>query len=332
MIDERLYEADEPVGTDVNLKDYSNSQYFLEVEVGTPGQKVQVALDTTTSDFWVESSKCWSTHCWFKHTFKGKKSSTYHKGSQDFAIKFLNNKVTGHVSTDKVKVGNVEATMDFGEITKVHHKMFDDKKAVGVLGLGYDSLSVDTLKSFMDDASVDDKSFSIYLHHDDKSYFVIPGMDTENWGVINTHKVAEKKYWALNIDYVQQGNGRMILADDYLVVLDSSTSNISGPEAIMSQLVDGIDVKDDCSNLSTLPDLVFGLNGIAYSVPASSYVSKTKKGTFKKKDHCELSVQKKSALGDKYIVLGDQFLMNYPAHFNLNDNTVSFMENLSGMW
>jgi hypothetical protein len=36
---------------------------------------------------------------------------------------------------------------------------------------------------------------------------VIPGMDSANWAAIDTHKVVEKKYWGLDIDYVQQGSG-----------------------------------------------------------------------------------------------------------------------------
>jgi hypothetical protein len=120
--------------------------------------------------------------------------------------------------------------MKFGEITKVDRKLFEDKKAVGVLGLAYDSLSVDNLHTFMDNADSSDKSFSVYLHKEsEKSYMVVPGIDSSNWGVIDTHKVAEQKFWALQIDYVRQGTQPLVNVDGHLVVLDTSAPVISGP-------------------------------------------------------------------------------------------------------
>mmetsp|Transcript_34718 Transcript_34718/g.53277 ORF Transcript_34718/g.53277 Transcript_34718/m.53277 type:complete len:371 (-) Transcript_34718:66-1178(-) len=314
---------------DVSLKDFSDAQYYLDLHVGTPGQKIEAAIDTMGSDTWVESSSCHSTHCWFKKDYKHKKSKTYKSDGQSFKIYFGENKVQGHVSQDIIDVGGVQAEMKFGEITKVRHRMFKDKKATGVLGLGYDALSVDGLQSFMDLAQVDDRSFSIYLHQDeDKSYFVVPGMDTANWGVIDTHNVAEEKYWALNVDYVKQSTGKPILAYKNKIVLDSSTSLIAGPEAIMNPLMSGIDIKKDCSNFESLPDLVFSIDGIEYSVPASSYVLKEKKN--KKKSKCSSKVQTHNLIDGDYIVLGDPFLRHYPAHFNLATNTIQFMKPNAG--
>jgi len=67
----------------------------------------------------------------------------------------------------------------------------------GILGLAYDSISVDGLKTFMDLNTLTDKSFSMYLHSNpDKSYMIIPGMD-DKYEVLHKHNVAEEKYWAL---------------------------------------------------------------------------------------------------------------------------------------
>lgn len=62
----------------------------------------------------------------------------------------------------------------------------------GIMGLGYDTIAVDGLKTWMDINSLKDKSFSMYLHSNpDKSYMVIPGMDSKNFETIQKHKVAE---------------------------------------------------------------------------------------------------------------------------------------------
>ena len=52
----------------------------------------------------------------------------------------------------------------------------------------------------MDGADLTDKSFSFYLHSNpEKSYMVIPGMDTEGYTTIEKHNVVEQKYWALQL-------------------------------------------------------------------------------------------------------------------------------------
>jgi len=310
-------------GTHVKVNDYQDSQYFVELHIGTPAQKFEVVPDTASSNVWVYSKSCWSTPCWSKSLYNSKKSSTYKKDGQSFAIAFGDKQVSGKVSEDVVEIGGVKSTMKFAEVTKVPKNVFLDSKATGVLGLAYDDLSVNKLSTYLDNADVEDKSFSIYLHEQaEESYMVIPGMESANWGIINTHKVIEKKYWALDIDYVQQGSGNFINADPYKVILDTSSSLITGPTAIMSKLLDGISVSSDCSNLDSLPDITFGIDGIAYKVHPKEYVLKTVE---KKSTKCSLGVVGQDFQGSNdYIVLGDSFLRSYPAHFNLKENTIQF--------
>lgn len=50
----------------------------------------------------------------------------------------------------------------------------------GILGLAYDSISVDDLPTFIDSSNLTDKSFTFYLHSNpDESYLNIPGLDLE---------------------------------------------------------------------------------------------------------------------------------------------------------
>lgn len=319
---DKYLDTREPLQSQVDLKDYNDAEYFIEVSVGTPAQKIEVVPDTGSSNLWVYSSKCWSLACWGKHNFKSKKSSSYNSDGEEFAVSFAGQKVSGSVGQDLVQLGDVKSTMKFGEMKKVPKGLFLDTKATGVLGLAFDPLSVDNLNTFMDNSDTTDKSFSIYLHKDaDKSYMTIPGMDASNWGVIDTHKVAEEKFWALGLDYVQQGSQQLVNAEDYLAVLDTSVSVIAGPSEIINQLTSGISVAEDCSNIDQLPSLSFGIDGVKYSVPASEYVIKNKK------NKCQLGVVPTDVLGgDKYVVLGDAFLRQYPAHFNQNDKTVQFQK------
>lgn len=164
--------------------------------------------------------------------------------------------------------------MKFGEIDSTTGGIFwkGDYKSSGVLGLAYggDGMNVDNLHTFFDNASVTDKSFSFYLHANPaQSYLIIPGMDTENWGTLDTHKVAQEKYWALDIDYIKQGDNTVLNAFDYFVTLDTGAAIIQGPKAIMDPFIEGITVNADCSGQDDLPILTFAIEGTPYTLNGS---------------------------------------------------------------
>jgi len=82
--------------------------------------------------------------------------------------------------------------MGFGEVTSASGISFDVSQMSGILGLGYKSISVDGLDTFMDLSGLDDKSFSFYLHSNPtESYMIIPGMEQEGYTTIDKHNVVE---------------------------------------------------------------------------------------------------------------------------------------------
>ena len=82
----------------------------------------------------------------------------------------------------------------------------------------------------------------------------------------DTHYVVEKHFWALHCDYIQKGTEHKILTAKNKVVLDTSTSLIHGPKEVISPLISGITVAEDCSNLATLPELHFAIDGMPYTL------------------------------------------------------------------
>jgi len=300
-----------------------NAQYFIEVEIGTPPQTFTMVPDTGSSNLWVYSSSCWSLPCWTHPLYNSKKSSTYEKDGSDFVIQYGSGGVKGTVSKDVAKMGDdITAPMSFGEVTSASGVSFIASQMSGILGLAYDTISVNKLPTFFDNAALTDKSFSFYLHDTaDQSYMVVPGMDSENYETIEKHNVVEQKYWALKLDSIAQGDSK-IDASDYKAVIDSGTSLLVGPKKIVDPLIKGITVKKDCSNIDSLPSMTFTIDETDYELDASDYVLKITQGG---QSECLLGVQSMDfPEGFNYFILGDVFMRKYPSYFNLNDNTVSF--------
>jgi hypothetical protein len=303
----------------IAIKDFMNAQYFIEVNVGTPAQTFTVVPDTGSSNLWLYSKKCWSIPCWTHSLYDHTKSSTYKANGEAFDITYGSGAVKGTVSQDVAQIGDdISATMGFGEVTSASGISFIASQMSGILGLAYNSISVDHLDTFVDLSNLKDKSFAFYLKDtSEESYMTMPGMDTDGFDVIEAHNVVEQKYWALKLTEVAQGT-KKIDASKYKAVIDSGTSLLVGPKAIVDELISGISVAADCSNLDSQPDISFTIDTTEYTLKSSDYVLQVQ-------GECLLGIQSMAfPEGFNYFILGDVFMRKYPSYFNLNDNTVSF--------
>lgn len=145
---------------------------------------------------WIYSSTCDSIPCWYHSTYNADKSSTYKKNGEAFNISYGSGSVGGYVSEDTVKLGEEVIARDFGfgEVTSVKGASFYASEMSGILGLAYQSISVNKLPTFVDSSNLTDKSFAFYLGlTTEDSYMTIPGYDEEAFGETDFtyHKVAE---------------------------------------------------------------------------------------------------------------------------------------------
>ena len=182
-------------GEDIPVKDDMNTQYFIEIAIGSDGQKFTVVPDTGSSNLWVYSSKCFSAACLTHSKYNEKTSTTYVADGEVFDISYGSGSVKGFVSKDNVNItGDIFAPMSFGEIQSVKGSTFLVSQMDGIIGLGFDSISVDKLPTFMSaTTSFTDKSFAFYMKNNpEASYMTMPGID-ESLGLkeIFTHNVIE---------------------------------------------------------------------------------------------------------------------------------------------
>lgn len=132
--------------------------------------------DTGSSNLWVYASDCHSIPCMTHDTFNPKNSSTYAADGQAFVIQYGSGGVTGIVDKDDATLGAGTAMMSFGAVNKVSGPTFYVSKMDGILGLAYNTISVDKLPTFVDQMNIDDKSFSFYMKNNpEESYMILPG-------------------------------------------------------------------------------------------------------------------------------------------------------------
>lgn len=302
-----------------------NTQYFIEIAIGSDGQKFTVVPDTGSSNLWVYSSKCFSAACLTHSKYNEKTSTTYVADGEVFDITYGSGSVKGFVSKDNVNItGDISAPMSFGEIQSVKGSTFLVSQMDGIIGLGFDSISVDKLPTFMSaTSSFTDKSFAFYMKNNPaESYMTMPGID-ESLGLkeIFTHKVIEETYWNLEFTKLTGPNG-IVDTTGYKAAIDSGTSLIMGPNTLFTPLLEGIVVNQDCSGVDALPNITLTFDSIDYVLTPSDYVLKE---TVLTSTECIMGIMGADLPADfKYVIVGDVFMRKYPTKFNKNDSTVTF--------
>merc|ERR1712013_479131 len=148
------------------------------------------------------------------------------------------------------------------------------------------------------------------------------GTPAQEFTKIATHKVIEETYWTLDLKGLKKGD-TVIPADGFKGVIDSGTSLIAGPEAIVNPLIEGLDVPKDCSGLDALPDLTFTLDSTDYVLKPTDYVLEITQG---KQTQCLLGIQAITGTpeGFNYLIMGDVFMRPYPTFFDKDANEVTF--------
>lgn len=317
---------DDGITSSIPMKNYMNTQYFVEVQLGTPPQTFTVIPDTGSSNLWVYSSKCTAIVCWYHQTYDADKSSTYKANGDKFDISYGSGSINGFVSHDITKLGDATSNMGFGEINAVSGIAFFTSQLSGILGLAYDSISINGLPTFVTSSDLTDKSFAFDLRmNPEESSMTLPGYDEELVGdnEFTFHDVIEKKYFSLNLTGIKKGEAT-IPTDGYKAVIDSGTSVLVGPNSLINPIIEGITVNEDCSGIEALPDITFQIDGLDYTLTSNEYVLKVTMGD---ETACVLALMAMDfPAGFNYMILGDSFMRKYYSYFDMNNDRVGFID------
>ncbi|KAJ9625573.1 aspartic proteinase precursor [Taxawa tesnikishii (nom. ined.)] len=321
-------------GHPVPVSNFLNAQYFSEIAIGNPPQEFKVVLDTGSSNLWVPSSDCGSIACYLHNKYDHSDSSTYKKNGSNFAIRYGSGSVEGYISQDTLQIGDIKIKDQlFGEATSEPGLAFAFGRFDGILGLGYDTISVNHITppfyEMVNQGLLDEPVFSFYLSDtNDKeaeSEAVFGGVNKDHYtGKLTKLPLRRKAYWEVDLDAITFG-GETADFESTGAILDTGTSLIAMPTTIAELLNKEMGAKKgyngqytvECDKRDSLPDLTFTLTGYNFTITPYDYILEVQGSCISSFTGFDIPPP-----AGPLFILGDSFLRKWYSVYDLGSNSV----------
>ena len=218
---------------------------FSEIAIGTPPQTFKVVLDTGSSNLWVPSSECGSIACYLHTKYDSSASSSYKKNGSEFEIRYGSGSLSGFISQDTVQIGDIKIKkQDFAEATQEPGLAFAFGRFDGIMGLGYDTISVNKIVppfyNMINQGLIDEPIVSFFLsdtnNEGDESEAMFGGINKAHYkGSMTKIPLRRKAYWEVDLDAITFGDATAEL-DNTGIILDTGTSLIALPSTLAELL------------------------------------------------------------------------------------------------
>jgi len=332
--DELFWTQELKGGHGVPLTNFMNAQYFAEITLGTPPQSFKVILDTGSSNLWVPSTSCTSIACFLHAKYDSSASSSHKANGSAFSIAYGTGSMEGFVSNDLLTIGDLAIPkQDFAEATKEPGLAFAFGKFDGILGLGYDTISVNHITppfySLVNAGLIDEPVFSFRLgsSEQDGGEAIFGGIDPDAYtGKITYVPVRRKAYWEVELVKIAFGEDELEL-ENTGAAIDTGTSLIALPTDIAEMLNTQIGATKSwngqysvpCEKVPTLPDLTFYFGGDPYPIKASDYILNVQDTCISAFTGMDINLP-----GGSLWIVGDVFLRKYYTVYDLGRDAVGF--------
>ncbi|KAF8935301.1 aspartic proteinase IV [Dissophora ornata] len=271
----------------VSLTDVGpDSEYYGQVMVGSPPQKILLDFDTGSSDIWFPTSTCTTTACKAHHRFNTGKSSTYKKDGRTWQIAYGDKSTaSGILGSDIVSVGGVKVRQTIGLATQ-ESAQFARSPQDGLFGLGFNTIeSVQGVKTFMDNA-ISSKALalpvvSVFLPSVRRNggkggNFLFGAIDhTRYTGALTYVPVTRKGYWQVAIQGLSFNTKSLGQASEGIV--DTGTTLIilgdAAAAAVHKNIKGAVNSAQDggwlvpCSLTTSKDTISFKMGGKNFQVP-----------------------------------------------------------------
>jgi hypothetical protein len=328
------------------INNYQDAQYYGDISIGSPAQKVRVIYDTGSSNLWASNKKpgLLSSHKYYDHS----KSSTYVANGTTFNIQYGSGPVSGIYSADNIAIGEnkvegytfaeVDNTKGLGPAFAIGH--FD-----GICGMGLDDISVDgvktPLRALADGGALDANVFAFYLGSGGAAgELVLGGVDSSHYtGEFSYLPVQEMVpgrmgYWEIKMDSFEINGQNMV--DSSKAIVDSGTSLLAVPTAAIKSIAKAVGAKTvlpippfnreytiDCDSEGPAMDVVLG--GKKYSLEKKDYI-------IDDEGQCLFGMTGLDvpAPAGPLVILGDVFMRAHYVKFDLDNKQLGFAKIVKG--
>uniref|UniRef100_A0A3Q0R5Q3 pepsin A n=1 Tax=Amphilophus citrinellus TaxID=61819 RepID=A0A3Q0R5Q3_AMPCI len=320
-------------GTESMTND-ADLSYYGVVSIGNPPQSFSVIFDTGSSNLWVPSVYCSSQACENHRRFNPAQSSTFKWGDQTLSIQYGTGSMTGYLGSDTVMVGGISVANQVFGLSETEASFMAYMQADGILGLAFQSIASDNVvpvfNNMINQGLVSEPLFSVYLSGDGAqgSEVVFGGTDPSHYtGSIAWIPLSSATYWQINMDSVTVNGQTVACSGGCQAIIDTGTSVIVGPTSDINNLNSWVGASTDqygdaivnCQNIQSMPDVTFTLNGNAFTVPASAYVSQSSSG-------CLTGFGQGGST--QLWILGDVFIREYYAIFNAQSQYIGLAKSV----
>lgn len=318
-------------GHTVPVNNFLNAQYFSDITIGTPPQEFKVVLDTGSSNLWVPSKQCGSIACYLHNKYDADASQTYKENGTSFEIRYGSGSLSGFVSRDDMTIGDLKVKDQlFAEATSEPGLAFAFGRFDGILGLGYDTISVNKIPppfyNMVEQGALDEPVFAFYLGSSDKqSEATFGGINKDHYkGDLIKLPVRRKAYWEVEFEAISFGDQTAELSNTGAIV-DTGTSLIALPTTIAELLNTEIGAKKgwngqysvECEKRDILPDLTFTLTGHNFTISPFDYILEVQGSCIS----AFMGMDFPEPVGP-LAILGDAFLRKWYSVYDLGDNSV----------
>ncbi|XP_030078160.1 pepsin A [Microcaecilia unicolor] len=322
----------------VPLVNHLDIDYFGMIQIGTPPQDFTVIFDTGSTELWVPSTYCHNSACLKHRRFDPNQSSTFQPTNQKIAVHYGTGAMTAVLGRDVVQVGSVTVTNQVFGLSETEDQFLYHVPYDGILGLAYPKHSSNqptpVFDNMWNEGLLSQDLFSFYLSPDDEdgSVVIFGGIDSSYYtGSLSWVPVSVERKWQITIDSISINGQVVACSGGCQAIVDTGTTLIDGPPADINNIesyIGGTPDSDgeffiDCNSTSSLPEIVFQLNGIQFPLSASSYVSQYT-------NYCKSGFHGRSLHNTSGYtwVLGGVFLREYFAVFDRGNNQVGFAQSV----
>jgi phytepsin len=232
------------------ISNFLDAQYYGEISIGNPPQYFNVVLDTGSSNLWVPSIQCpwYEIACDLHHKYDHSKSSTYKANGTNFQIQYGSGAMSGFLSADNVVIAGLTAKGQlFAEAVAEPGLAFVAAQFDGILGLGFDTISVDGVPpvwyTLLAQSQVAEPVFAFWLNRDPSGIsggeLVLGGVDESHYtGDFTYTPITKEGYWQfLAHDFLINGKSMGFCpAGGCKAIADTGTSLLAGPSKIVAQI------------------------------------------------------------------------------------------------